>query len=1275
MPSFDVLSPTRSMSADADHSDTDFEIDFSSSDDEAGVFFGTPKAVEHKIAAALSRSIPATPLTRERPSAPRRSSSRLQKRDSREFLRRKTLLLSTPGAGPSGDKMWEGGFHERTEELEDEPIAGPSTPMVPHEDIAVELDTLRLDTFPSSPEDDARSDDFFDEEEEGKENTAVPEEWDGEEGYDSEDEYVPAPPESVPMTIGFRDGQYDMGKMALLSALTSDLSPQLDMGGLSLLDIDDPEDVPLEFGNDTGGAWLRGSLGASTSSARSSDASIASIASASRACPLQPNTPSPIRQPRHFDAIVAEDPAQEEEEPSQDEEPEPKEEGADELVDCHDDRPVVEGDSRAEPPIAEVIEDGAVLIAVPPDASPPRIHATPDLAPSDDADNSMSSHDAFSDQGGVKSSPNASASSPFASLNMFSTFANTPPSAAKAPTFLDTTADLIAFTPLKPNGPTDAEVDPDMSYVSDMDSPKGRAPVMIPVFTVASPPNRSRPMRSLEPMLIDDLAPIDDDIDTAVALPTLDGPFGFGFSPFARAPAATVAPIKSPSKLPVLSPAQTAKVQKTLARRAAAKEQLESLFSSKLGKSGLGESTSKVVPRVERPLATSSRLPSKATIQSPEVSRSKQEPPAKPHFQSPEVSLKGKGKAPDKPLKSILKSTSKVTQPKPFALSGPRQKLPTKRPAPGQSALPRPAPAAASSFSRPVSKRLPTAGSTSAETAPGRLFRITPKPPVSRPADAVGSLKRPYAATQATAARAAVPAGTSAAPNSRPTLGMPSRPVRDSGTAFLSSSTNGSGLGGGLSRPPVKSPGKMLSPSKPVLGKPYRPTGITPMASRTIATPQRWLPTPSKAFKVSYKIQIAADTQLGTPSRPAATPLKLGARMAAVSEERRLSCTPIRGEEPPTPPRWVNQRMDVDEPVARTEPVAEPPVLEMPAHAEARVMASPPPSIADSLPVPVALGTASLSPEGGQRKECSPPSDDKEPTPPSRANSEPPNPPKPSVENASPSDSPPKQGEDAKQEAAQEPEADPPEARRSMRTRTPRPSQTLQDGSPNKSKAPPADSIVPGMTERALRTATTRNTARNQVYLCTIDRKIVRVQGERPPSPSPGTRTADREAEEQKAGRNARAKRRARASVGESETDEEADDEAPPVERAVLGRLAPGDDEEYKTPVRPAKRARIASSNSDDGQGNAKRVRWDEGLLIIRCGLGEVQNTRRSPPARSCVTPRARYQLDEQGNAVNRPTEKLKRTTITVNATFYDGEEPMAFNYNRSASGKRKGKK
>lgn len=223
--------PSRPDADDLDVTESDFDIDFSSSDDEAGVFFGTPKAVERKIVAALSRSIPATPIGRDRTpaSGPRRSSlaNRVNKRDSREFLRRKTLLLGTPG--PSGEKVWEGGFHERPDaasdveavaleplEMGESPVAGPSTPMAQtREEIAVDLTDLHLDTFPSSESDDDAEPEaeemYFDEDEEDKENSAIPEDWMGDE--EDEDEYIPAPPESIPLTIGFRADQFEHGEL------------------------------------------------------------------------------------------------------------------------------------------------------------------------------------------------------------------------------------------------------------------------------------------------------------------------------------------------------------------------------------------------------------------------------------------------------------------------------------------------------------------------------------------------------------------------------------------------------------------------------------------------------------------------------------------------------------------------------------------------------------------------------------------------------------------------------------------------------------------------------------------------------------------------------------------------------------------------------------------------------------------------------------------------------------------------------------------------------
>lgn len=412
--------------------------------------------------------------------------------------------------------------------------------------------------------------------------------------------------------------------------------------------------------------------------------------------------------------------------------------------------------------------------------------------------------------------------------------------------------------------------------------------------------------------------------------------------------------------------------------------------------------------------------------------------------------------------------------------------------------------------------------------------------------------------------------------------------------------------------------------------------------------------------------------------------MKQRARMMAVSEERRKSMTPIRAEEPPSPPRCSVQRMDADEPVKAAS--AEPPLAE-PVHAEARVLTS---SLSPAMEVdtaPPGMKGTFLAPSD-KEKETSPVKE-KETTPPAKEASPPP-PEAHSSTDTSPAQPAPSTTADERPE------------RRSMRARTPKHSSPPKPKPKPKTEQPP--SIVPGMTERALKAATSRNTARNQVYLCTIDRQIVRVSGERPPSPTP-VRTADKEHEEQVQGREARAKRRARSSLGESESgEEEAEDEGPDIERAKLGRRAPGDLEEYSTPVkRPAKRAKLTklgdsrSGSSSDGDkasvasratvpsqngeksegqdGDDRRVRWDEGLLIIRRALGDVRHAHRTTSAqRSCMNPKARYPLDEHGNAVDRPTEKLKRTTIRVNAVFYDGEEPVAFEYDKSAS-KRKGKK
>lgn len=229
---------------------------------------------------------------------------------------------------------------------------------------------------------------------------------------------------------------------------------------------------------------------------------------------------------------------------------------------------------------------------------------------------------------------------------------------------------------------------------------------------------------------------------------------------------------------------------------------------------------------------------------------------------------------------------------------------------------------------------------------------------------------------------------------------------------------------------------------------------------------------------------------------------------------------------------------------------------------------------------------------------------------------------------------------------------------------------------PVPTKAAVTPSIAPGLSEKELKTQTQRNTMRNQVYFCAIDRQIVRVPGPRPPSPTGSIRTlAEKDEEEQKAERDARARRRNRGSGSES------DDDAPPVIEKVEVDQAPGDEEgvAWKTPLRKRKRVLASSDDEDAGDKKPERnVRWDRALTVFRGGLGEVagrarrrstgedghdsRDTRRThseEPGRSSLKQGSQIQLDKNGNAVDRPVEKLKRQKITVTAVFYDGEEPV----------------
>ena len=96
---------------------------------------------------------------------------------------------------------------------------------------------------------------------------------------------------------------------------------------------------------------------------------------------------------------------------------------------------------------------------------------------------------------------------------------------------------------------------------------------------------------------------------------------------------------------------------------------------------------------------------------------------------------------------------------------------------------------------------------------------------------------------------------------------------------------------------------------------------------------------------------------------------------------------------------------------------------------------------------------------------------------------------------------------------------------------------------------------------------------------------MLRKDGPRPPSPTSKIRTtADRDEAEKKAGRSNRAKRRSQGS------DNEEDSCAPVIERVMYSRGA-GDDEDWRTPTRQAKKAKAL---------HQKNVKWDRELIIIR---------------------------------------------------------------------------
>lgn len=174
----DPPSPSSSTTFDDDNRSI---VSASSSEDEDGVFFGAHDAKELHHLAKLSEGISSSPSpssTSSPSTSSARSTPRIRKRDSREFLRRKTLGLSLgPNTslaksidGMERNKKWSGGFYEqgaRSRQVEVDSDEEWSTPIfrrshhamspagtpfgreAEHCDLTLDFDKFRLTDLPS----------------------------------------------------------------------------------------------------------------------------------------------------------------------------------------------------------------------------------------------------------------------------------------------------------------------------------------------------------------------------------------------------------------------------------------------------------------------------------------------------------------------------------------------------------------------------------------------------------------------------------------------------------------------------------------------------------------------------------------------------------------------------------------------------------------------------------------------------------------------------------------------------------------------------------------------------------------------------------------------------------------------------------------------------------------------------------------------------------------------------------------------------------------------
>jgi hypothetical protein len=172
------------------------------------------------------------------------------------------------------------------------------------------------------------------------------------------------------------------------------------------------------------------------------------------------------------------------------------------------------------------------------------------------------------------------------------------------------------------------------------------------------------------------------------------------------------------------------------------------------------------------------------------------------------------------------------------------------------------------------------------------------------------------------------------------------------------------------------------------------------------------------------------------------------------------------------------------------------------------------------------------------------------------------------------------------------------------------------------------------MSAVALKALTSSNTLRNQRYLAAkLETEVVRKPGARPESPAVKIKpTLQRQRDVKGKERKERADRRARRGdgrigEGQSDTDRQSDigdssaadfdsdwDDQSSSPLRKRHKRAPGDEEDYETPLRTRVR------EEDDAEAAEKRrVKWDRGLFTT-IYLDEVTVGARRPPKENIAT-------------------------------------------------------